>query len=296
MDSLFSNIHTLKSKTPSRHIKTYFKHLIRNHYNQIDETNEKEMKDHIFQEYLLLNDYCTSPNNLKDEKYIKANQFLNAYIIKVFPNCDFITPFMNDRFTQLPVDKKQRSIQIKNDIRLMKRFNCNLTPIYLTYVYESIHLNPSVEGYLSIAEIETGKGNYLETISAYENAINLSNQDSTINWCQINIAINYYQLKQYKKAFKIAKEIEGEYKGKAMKICGDCVAVTAQFNGESSFERDANYWLATDYYKKSIEFGEQVNKHEFSELWPTESDCFKQNVEKGTLFLCKSWGEKIIIR
>jgi hypothetical protein len=55
------------------------------------------------------------------------------------------------------------------------------------------------------------------------------------------------------------KLVEGANKGKALKICGDAIAATANSCGETTFERKANYWLANDYYRKAAASGADVS-------------------------------------
>ena len=81
-----------------------------------------------------------------------------------------------------------------------------------------------------------------------------------------------------------------------MIICGNSIAATAQACGESTFERNANYWLANDYYCRAADLGVEVSRKQFADRFPSMNDCFNEGVTPGDSYLLKCWGEKTIIR
>ena len=100
----------------------------------------------------------------------------------------------------------------------------------------------------------------------------------------------------YKSAVNVAKSVNGEYAGKALKLIGDAIAKTANSCGDTSFERKANFWLANDYYKKAAAAGESVSTSQYLSNAPTGEEIFDQGLSKGNSFTLTCWGESTTIR
>jgi tetratricopeptide (TPR) repeat protein len=133
-------------------------------------------------------------------------------------------------------------------------------------------------------------------IQAYEKAIALST-DSVVNqeWIYQKAATHYLN-GDFKKAFRSAKKVKGKYKGKAMIICGNSIAANTQECGTSTFERNANYWLANDYYVKAHQLGEDVSPDQFLSSAPTLQDYFDGGFVKGQKVYLLCWDEWTLIR
>ena len=135
-----------------------------------------------------------------------------------------------------------------------------------------------------------------KAVDYFQKAVDMEGTGANKDEYLYNLALSQYSAKKYRAAFNTAKLVEGENKGKAMKICGDAIAVTVNGCGETTFERKANYWLANDYYRKAAALGVDVSTSRFLDNAPTDEDIFTEGKSKGSPFTLSCWGESTIIR
>ncbi len=308
IDELFKTIDSLKQQTPARYIGLSFKHLIQNHYNKASQEDKATLKKEIFERYFVLIDYAngaivlneeeediqTKNKGLKDYQWSKS--FLTKYIVLVVNEPELVEQQMQKQFKQLPTDPALRLERISEHIDLLEKFAVQKTAVYRKYVYASLDLQPSTSGYVGVGNLEMTNGNTDKAIEAYLKALELSNSAEEKSDANYRLAQAYYKIKSYRKAFNAAKKVTGEGQGNAMILCGNSVAALANDCGESTFKREANYWLANDYYRKAADLGVEVKKSQFLDRAPTAEECFANGVTPGDSYLIECWGEKTIIR
>lgn len=308
IDELFFTIDSLKSETPARYIGLSFEHLILNHYNKASTEEKVVLKKEIFERYFVLIDYANGAIVLGEEEesedlkmkqlraYKWSKEFLTKYIVLVMPEAELVQQLMQRQFNQLPTDPVLRLEMINEHLVLMERLKGQGQRIYEQYVYASLVLKPSYTGYLGVGNMEMKNGETEKAIEAYLKAIELSNSAEEQNDINFRLALAYYKSKDYRKAFYAAKKVNGINKGKALIVCGNSIAATANDCGESTFERKANYWLANDYYVKAADLGENVSRNQFLDRAPTNSDIFNEGLILGNEYELRSWKEKTVIR
>ncbi|MFT5823577.1 MAG: tetratricopeptide (TPR) repeat protein [Crocinitomix sp.] len=308
IDELLLTVDSLNSETPARYLSLSFKHLILNHYNGATVEKKKLLEKEIFERYFVLNEFAEGAivlnefeedENIQSTKlsqYLWAKDFLMKYMLLIVKDSALINQEMERQFDQLPVDPFIRVQRISEHLFLLEKLNAQSEPIYERFIYASLALDPSSNGYLGVGNMELNKGETAKAIVAYLKAIELSNSSEEQDDINLQLALAYYKLKDYRKAFNAARKVNGTNKGKALTICGNSVAATASSCGESTFDRKANYWLANDYYRKAANLGVDVSKSQFLELTPTNSDIFNSGLNIGDSYELPCWGEKTIIR
>ena len=149
---------------------------------------------------------------------------------------------------------------------------------------------------LKIRPFFKNKGEKKKAVESFQKAVELEGEGENKQQYTLELANAQYKAGQYKAAFRTAKSIEGDLRGKAMVICGNCIAALANSCGESTFERKANYWLANDYYKKAASLGAEVSSSKFLDKAPDENEIFDAGKSKGDSITLTCWGESTTIR
>ncbi|NOQ75880.1 MAG: hypothetical protein GQ574_27995 [Crocinitomix sp.] len=308
IDELLLNVDSLKEQTPARYIGLSFKHLILNHYNTATKPEKIELKKAIFERYFVLIDYANGAivlNEEESDEQLKSKQlkdyqwskgFLSKYIVLVVNEPELIEQQMQKQFDQLPTDPVLKLERIAEHLELLEKFNVNNSPVYSQYVYASLALKPSSKGYLGIGNIEMANDQTSKAIKAYVKALELSTTIEEQDDINMRLAQAFYKTKSYRKAFYVAKKVNGTNKGNALVICGNSIVALANNCGESTFARKANFWLANDYYKKAADLGVNVSRSQFLDRAPTNADIFSAGFNIGDDYELKCWGEKTIIR
>ncbi|MCB9224577.1 MAG: tetratricopeptide repeat protein [Crocinitomicaceae bacterium] len=304
IDSLYTIIDSIAGNSEPEYIKTYYKHMVLNKYNKAEQENKSEMLDQIINEYFKLYFYTL----LSEQENVKANDtskvaeiratqdYMNKYFIRLIPSIDHMNNIMLFQFDSMSNVFEIRQSQVNNRIFLMTEKNALKTDAYKKYVYESLQLSPTAEGYFSAGMMEFESGKYEESIEAFKRAIEIDSNKVNDDKYLYHLSKAQFHSGQYTEAFSNAAKVSGEFKGKAYKIQGDCVAQKASKCGDSSFERDANYWLANDYYLKAAQQGENVNTKTYLDKAPSKEECFNNSVQNDQLINCKCWNESTKVR
>jgi len=308
LDELFKNIHVLKDKSSGTQIRTYFRHLILNKFNAAQGEAKEAERENVIEEYIVLSDYTKAAlktaNAITDEKkkeravksYAYTQDFLDKYFLKIANDCAVLTPVLDKKLSNLPEEKEARKAELNKFIGLMERQKCTETETYEKYVRASVELDPSAAGYFGLGNVLAGKKDEKGAVDAFAKAVELEGEGENKDAYTLALAAAQYTANQYSSAFRTAKSVDGELRGKAMVICGNAVAATANSCGSSTFERKANYWLANDYYKKAASLGESVSSSKFLSSAPNQDDLFNEGISAGASITLSCWGESTTAR
>lgn len=307
IDSLYTNIHVIKEKASGSHLRTYFKYLIMSKFNTAPQEEKAAEREKIVSAYLQLSDYCAAaikvaktnldvPKNVRKLKsYTTTQDYLDKYFLKIAKDCEVLTPVLDKKFATIAEDEAGLK-QLNKLIALMERQKCTDSETYANYVTESVKRNPTSSGYAGLGRIQLSKGQEKEAIASFEKAVEMESEAEKKEEYILALAKAQYRAKQFRTAFSTAKKVEGSVKGSAMKICGDCIAATANGCGESTFERKANYWLANDYYRRAAQLGENVSGSKYLGRAPKETEVFENGYAKGSAISLSCWSESTTIR
>tara|TARA_B110000037_G_scaffold223175_1_gene303261 strand:+ start:6752 stop:7615 length:864 start_codon:yes stop_codon:yes gene_type:complete len=285
-----------------------YQYLILNHYKGASKDKKKLLQKETFERYFILIEYAEGAIALNESEldesvkkailleYDWAKGFLSKYLLAVIKDDELVEQQMQKQFNQLPMDPVLRMEKIAKHIALLEKFKVQDQSIYGKYIYASLALLPSSAGFLGIGNMELSNENTDKAIAAFLKAIELSNSSDEQDVINFQLALAYYKAKSYRKAFYAEKKVNGSNKGKALIICGNSVASTANKCGESTFGRKSNYWLANDYYCKAANLGEDASRNQFLNLAPTLEDIFCASVNPGDEIELPCWKEKTVIR
>lgn len=304
IDELCANsIHVLKGKCSTSHIKYYYTHLVRKYNNAKDEEKETARMFAI-DEYLILSDYVDEAtkkykaegNEKKAGYYIKTQAFLDQYFVKLANDCTILTEVLGKKIGNLPAEKPAKIEKVKGYLSILDKRKCTESDLYGQFADTLIVLEPTAEAYYAQGNFFAKKKNNKKAKEYYSKAIELEGDGENKGKYTYALASAQYSTGSYKAAFRTAKSIQGEYRGKAMVICANSIAKTANSCGDTSFERKANYWLANDYIKKAIALGEKVSSSTYLSSAPSEEEMFDAGKNKGSSITLKCWGESTTMR
>lgn len=307
IDELYKNIHVMKDKAKSSHIRMYFRHLILNKFNKAPQEEKDGERENVIEEYIVLSDYVgTALKNaeaMTDEKrkaktiksYKAAQDFLDKYFLKIAKDCEVLTPVLDKKFEKIPAGEEGLE-EINKYIGLMEKQKCTDSDTYAKFVQESVDRNPTAAGFAGLGNVQLNRDQAKEAVESLKKAVEMEGEGENKDKYLYNLALAQYKAKSYKAAFGTAKKVQGDLRGKALKICGDCIAATANGCGDSSFARKANYWLANDYYRKAASAGAEVSSSKFLSNAPTAEDCFAEGVTMGSSYTLSCWGESTTVR
>ena len=292
IDSLFVGHETDLMVNESHFIHYHFQHLILNHYNKTPSEDKGEVRHMIIPKYFLLYRKCLIAEYTSDG-FTSTKDFLDKYFLMIQTK-DMVSASLYDFYEELSDTLPLRIKEVKHGIHLMDKKECEKNETYAMYVEEQLRLEPSTEGYVSLGELYLSQKMYDKATEAFQKALEFDpdNQDEYNYY----LARTLFEEGKYSRAFNKAKEVGGEYKGKALQLCGDCVAVMAKNCGDSTFDRKANYWLANDYYKMAKQAGENVSSTKYLDKAPSQDECWEENKELGDIIECTCWKETTKVR
>jgi hypothetical protein len=299
IDSLYAeSIHVLKSKNSTNHIKYYYTHLVRK-FNDAEDKDKEIERDFAIEEYLTLSDYCdgaikkynTAGNEDRAEYYVKTKVFLDQYFSNLAQDCDILAKVLGEKITSLPAIKEDKITKVKGFIALLDKRDCTGSDLYGQFADTLIILEPTAEAYYAQGNFFLKRDDAKRAKEYFVKAIEMEGEGENVDKYSYSLATAHYTTGSYNAAFKTAKNIQGEYRGKAMSICANSIAATVNSCGDTSFERKANFWLANDYMKKS-----SSGSTKYLSNAPTQEEVFDEGLSMGSSITLKCWGESTTIR
>jgi tetratricopeptide (TPR) repeat protein len=305
IDSLYQqSLHLQKTEAFYYDIRQYFKHLIVNKYNKAPDDKKEDIRSFIIEEYMLLSDYCSGAAVTKraaaDEegakKYDDAQEFLDKYFLQIVTDCNVLVNVLDKKLTTLPQVKDAKSNKVNSYLALLDKKKCQSTPTYAKLLDTLISIDPNANAYYKTGIYYLSNDQAEKAVDYFQKAVDMEGAGANKDEYLYNLALSQYASKKFRAAFNTAKMVEGTNKGKALKICGDAIAATANGCGETTFERKANYWLANDYYRKAAALGADVSTSRFLDSAPTDDEIFSEGKTKGSSITLSCWGESTTIR
>jgi hypothetical protein len=306
IDNLFGNsIHVLKEKANTSHIKYYYVHLV-NKFNTSEEGETKEnARNFAIEEFLVLSDYCdlanksyiAADNASRGAYYVKSQAYLEQLFVQLANNCETLSSVLSKKITDLPIEKEAKIKKIKGYLAILDKRKCTSSDLYGQFADSLIILEPTSDAYYAQGNFFYKKKEFKKAKTYFIKAIELEGDGENVNKYKLGLANAQYASHSYKVAFKTAKSIQGEDRGKALIICANCIAATANSCGDTSYERKANYWLANDYIKRAVSAGASgLSSSKYLNRAPTSTDTFDEGKAAGQSIILKCWGESTKIR
>lgn len=308
ISDLFRAVDSLKEENTANYLYYAFRHLVFNVFGNSTKERQDALNTAIFDTYFKLTGYADKAllkarlgtDKLAADKTVKAyektKELMTNLLLAAVRKCDVVAENMKRRHEFLPTDSLWRMDALTEGITLMKQFDCIRSDVYFSYLYAMLDFEPNAQVLADLAKMEMDRGETDKAIENYQKALGFNPEDSLKSAIMYEMALAWYNKGQFKKAVEMAKNVQGQYRGKAMVLCGNSIARLASSCGESSFSRDANYWLANDYYLRAAEMGEKVSKTEFMSKAPNAAAVFAEGLKAGDSYSLPCWNEKTIIR
>lgn len=224
----------------------------------------------------------------KAKKYIYDK---GAYLVR---DCNVLVDQMRSVF---------RDTMKRNDLKylveylnLLDHTICATTDFYLEMQESLMTIDPSPDMAINIARSSYKNKDYTRALSFYDQAISLTPSDSLIGTITYEKALVYYSQGNYNKAFEQAKRVNGKAKADAYLLCAKSIAANANACGVSSFEWQANFWLANDYIVKAINNGASAANDLYMNRTPTKADILENQYQLGDKITLSCWSETTTVR
>jgi len=304
IDTLYANsIHTIKEKLSTFQIYIYNKHLITKFNNATGESKEKA-RGFAIDEYLRLSEYIetaiktnTAAGKVKKaDKYKKVQDGLDNSFTQLAKDCDVLVPVLAKEIEKLPTAKEEKIKKVKGFITLLENRGCVESDLYGQFADTLIALEPTAAAYYAQGNFFLKRKNNKKAKDYYSKAVKMEADGENKNKYKLALANALYATKSYKAAFKMAKSVGGEQRGRALVICANSIAATANSCGDTTFDRKANYWLANDYMKKAAAAGAKASSSKYLSNAPTKAEVFDANKSMGASQSLPCWGENTTIR
>ena len=248
--------------------------------------------------YCQLSQVCHKAMEVSEDssEYWNVDMRMRVALLKHAPKNDMALDQIKQLNKSRSAVKSVLKSQLERDLELLEGCDKMSTDYYSKVSKEMLDAFPNAFGFASFAHVNYRLGNFNVAIEYYEKALTGLDDTALLSIWRYKLSLSYYAAKEYKKAFKYAELVEGEHKAEAMKICGDCIAATANLCGESTIERKANYWLANDYYQRAKSLGLDVSGTEYLKNAPSVQDIFDAGFGVGDKIILSCWGESTVIR
>lgn len=305
IDSLYqTSLHSMRGESSAADITKYFKHLITNRFNKAPADKKEDVRAFIIEEYMKLSEYCAegaSKNRAggkEDDakRYDDAQEFMDKYFLMIVNDCTVLVDVVEKKLGSLPQAKDAKQAKVNAYLGLLDKKKCQSTPTYAKLLDTLIAVEPNANAYFKTGIYYMENDQAEKAVQYFEKAVELEGDGANKNDYLYYLATAQYSAKKYRAAYSTAKMVEGDKKGKAMKICGDAIAAMANSCGDTTFERKANYWLANDYYRKAAALGEDVSTSKYLDNAPSETEIFENSQQKGASITLSCWGESTVIR
>ncbi|MFT4602873.1 MAG: tetratricopeptide (TPR) repeat protein, partial [Arenicella sp.] len=186
--------------------------------------------------------------------------------------------------------------QLERNKELLESIGRAESDLYSRVILRMLEESPTSYGYADYAATNYRLERFSIAAQYYQKALEVQQDSSSLDIWRYKLAVSYYGAKEYRKAFKSAKLVNGENEALALKLSGDCIALLASECGNSTFERNANYWLANDYYLKAKFLGLNVSGKEYLSNAPAATEVFEQGLKIGDAYYLDCWKVKTVIR
>lgn len=277
-DSLFSaGIKAQGTATKEHYVSFYYYNLYVLYAGSTGDA-QKEYKTRIIQEYFSLSKL------INDAKMsVKAQENLNNYLNAVVQSCDDLLPELDNFLGNVPTDKAQAVMAIKNFISLLEQKECTSATQYEALVLKWDEIDPGLESKLAVGKSLMNNGKYSDATKAFREVLSLTDEADLKSEAEYSIAYCQFKSGSYMSAYNTAMSIDGTFKGKALTLAAQAVAANKDNCGISTFERKCNFYYAVDLLERASAAGESVGSliSSYRSHYPTEQEIFDSGIDKG---------------
>ncbi len=244
-------------------------------------TGAKDPKEKESVKQRIILEYFDIIQLMNDKKMSTLGQeYITNYFNSVVSSCDDVLPSLKGFMKQLPQDKTVKISLLKNFLQLLESKECTSSKEYSMIIDSLILLDPtSTDTKLIKIKMLSAQSKYSEANTLLREVRDISDDAVLKEKIDYEILINTFRSGAYSAAWKMGMNINGKYRGEALKIAAQSVAQMAGGCGNTTVERKATYIYADEIMDKARAAG--TSGQSFKSNYPTKQDLFDAGMEVG---------------
>lgn len=247
-------------------------------YKEATGSKKEIIKSRLVKEYLFLNRLILE-NHLSEE----PTHTIQTYFSSVFPDCASLIPTIESLTDTLPTDRSEKEIYLHDILTVLANTECTLNPIFNRLVDSLDRISDNAESYFWKAHVYYGSKNYALAIEQLDSALNLVENPALEEQILFMKAIAFMETNRELEAYAIFMKIQGKLKNKALLRASNCVALSAQQCGSTTFEQQCNYLYAAELAEKG---GDKTLADNLKAKGPSEELLRKNKSPKSIVLSC----------
>lgn len=274
-------------KFTSENLTNFYSNLYLLYSSEVDVAAKNLYKQRLISDYFMLS-RLISVKKLSSKTQESISNIFNGTI----KNCEDLLPDLKVFITELPKDIDLKIKTTTNFISLLKEKSCTDSKEYEMLVDTLIKFDKTTTTIIAKAELLIVKKRYNEAISSLNSAKAMTKdavQSEDIDF-QI-LEVQFHNLNNYQTAYRLALEISGSNKNKALQIAAKCVANSANSCGSSTFDRKCNYYYAAELAERA---GDSGAASRYRASAPSSEEKFNNNNPSTVSLSC--WGVTVNVR
>lgn len=262
IDSLFTCEITKNTPMGNNELQIYYNNL----YSLYNQTLDEKYLNRIYDEFM---SFVTNDTISNQQLSYYVNTFKKVYTNEMILNSE------NLFWENYKSNRKRLEM-----IMVFLYQNDNTGNFYKNTLDTLISIEPTSNNYFKLASLFKKKGDivkYNEVINLIKVKFPEFKDEFNYNDC-----ISYYNDGKYMSAYNLALQINGKYKGDALKIAAMCVSALASQSGLTTFERKCNYYYVIMLLEKAKLNNVEVSNliSQYKGLLPTNEEKFDQGNPK----------------
>jgi hypothetical protein len=262
IDSLFTGEIVKNTPMGNNELQIYYYNL----YNLYNQTQDEKYLIRIYDEFM---SFITNDTISNNQLPFYVNTFKKVYTNEMILNSE------NLFWKNYKSNRKRLEL-----IMAFLNQNDNTSNFYKNTLDTLISIEPTSNNHFKLANFYKKKGEIVE----YDKVINLIK----INFPEFKDEFNYndcvslFNDGKYMSAYNLALQINGKYRGEALKIAAMCVSALASQSGTTTFERKCNYYYVILLLEKAKQNNTDVSNliSQYKGLLPTNEEKFDQGNPK----------------
>ncbi|HPW65991.1 MAG TPA: hypothetical protein PLY32_01525 [Salinivirgaceae bacterium] len=254
----------------------------------------------------MINNFATSVDimeykikHAKDDNERETHQQILNNAQLIFSNsgaadCETLTPVLERKYTQNPNDVEN----LRSIVDLLGIVGCEDTELYVKAAEGLYKLEPTASSAYNLGKYFLARKEFNKTISYYDQAINLEENEATKAQYYAELALIYFVAeKSPSETRNIAnKALQlNPNDGKTIMLIGRLYAQYNRSISEVEFEQNTAYWAAVDKFLQAKRVDPSVEEEAdkligiYSAYFPTQENAFFHELSEGQEYVIPGW-------
>lgn len=270
------------------------------YYNTLMLFNEAAADKKPAQKKKMISDYFALSKLVSDNGMSpRTQETLNSYLNYAVKACADVLPELKGFMSALPKDPTAKKSTVKSFIALLDAKGCEESKEYEMLIDTLIAIEPNIDAVIAKAKMMKSKKKYGEAIATYRQAKGMATDAEMKEQIEYSICeIQFSGQGSYSAAYSTAMGISGKYRGEALKIAAQCVAMNANSCGAGTVDRKMNYYYAVDLLERASGAGANVSSliGRYRGNYPSDGELFDNGFKKGQSINLSCWGVNVSVR